>query len=72
MRLISPFRTRESFTQHSPTRQPSLWFIDIALKLGAQLKYITYQGGRGGGEGSCVYLPPFNFFSAHLSYIVVN
>ena len=28
---------RESFTQHPPTRQPPLWCIDIALKLGAQL-----------------------------------
>ena len=27
----------ESFTQHLSTRQPPLWFIDIALKLGAQL-----------------------------------
>ena len=28
---------RESFTQHLPTRQLFLWFIDIALKPGAQL-----------------------------------
>ena len=33
----SPIWTQESFTQHLSTRQLPLWFIDIALKLGAQL-----------------------------------
>ena len=33
----SPIWKQESFTQHLPTRQPPLWFIDIAFKLGAQL-----------------------------------
>ena len=36
VRLI-PHLDQESFTQHLPTRQPPLWFIEIALKLGAQL-----------------------------------
>ena len=37
----SPFATRKPFTQHPPTRQPPLRFIDIALKLGAQLSIST-------------------------------
>ena len=33
----SPIWTRELLMQHLPTRQPPSWFIDIVLKLGAQL-----------------------------------
>ena len=36
-----PFGHGESLTQHPPTRQPPLWFIHIALKLGAQLSIST-------------------------------
>ena len=35
-----PIWTWESFTQHQPTRQSSLSFIDIVLKLGAQLSIL--------------------------------
>ena len=66
-----PIWTQESFTQHLPTRQPPLWFIDIALKLGAQLSisitifqvfgmtrlWLELTTFRSGGEHSTCTLP---------------
>ena len=65
----SPIWMRESLAQHPPTRPP--WFIDIALKLGAQLSipiaifqvfgitrlWIELTTSRFGGERSTILLP---------------
>ena len=37
----SPFGHGSCSHKHPPNRQPPLWFIDIALKLGAQLSILT-------------------------------